>query len=314
MIRGMIRGQTLRRTRLTLCASILAVTAGSVTVPAVAAGSEEVVGQVTCSECWGEADRNTVPYGGDADRACAARCAEAGIPPAIAVRSDAGAFTLVTLEGPPPEPYASWLDLISAFVKVTAAPGSDGRVRVSGLELLDASPWPETVGRNPDDLRWRDLTGSWQSVAALRGRIAVVNFWATWCAPCVEEMPILTGIQADYGPLGVQVIGIAADDQGRTDTVLEFAREKKLTFPLWLGATTADMASFEVGPALPATVVIDRDGHVVHRVEGVVEDEALRRVLDRLIRGAASAELPGEADGSPDRVARVAGQAALVPS
>jgi thiol-disulfide isomerase/thioredoxin len=162
----------------------------------------------------------------------------AGIPQAVAMRGDDGAFRLVTLDGPPPEPHKDWLD----------------------------------------------LTGAEESVAALRGRIIVVNFWATWCAPCIEEMPVLNGIQTACGPLGVQVIGIGADDSSHADKVLRFARKTGLTFPLWLGATTTDMASFEVGPALPATVVIDRDGHVVHRVHGVVEEDALREVLDRVVR------------------------------
>lgn len=273
-----------------------------------------LVGQVTCSECWGEADRSVVPYGGEADRACAARCAAAGVPPAIAVRGEDGTFRLLTIDGPPPAPHGDWLELIAAFVRVEVARTNGVGVRITTLERLDASPWPATAAANPEDLRWRDLTGVEQSVASLRGRIAVVNFWATWCAPCVEEMPVLAGIQADYGPLGVQVVGIAADRRDDADKVLAFARKAGLTFPLWLGATTADMASFEVGPALPATVVIDRDGHVVERVHGVVEDEALREVLDRLLRGTGGERIAGARSEKPERATRASGDGALVPS
>jgi thiol-disulfide isomerase/thioredoxin len=285
-------------------------------MPAAAASDPPptLVGQVTCSSCWSEADRTVVSYGGEADRACAARCAAAGIPPAIAVRGEEGGFRLVLFDGPPPEPHGGWLDLIAEFVRVVAVPTQDGHVRVTSLELLDASPWPPPAASNPEDLRWRDLTGVEQSIAALRGRIAVVNFWATWCAPCVAEMPVLAGIQADYGLLGVQVVGISADSPDDTDRVLAFARKNGLTFPLWLGATAPDMASFEVGPALPATVVIDRDGHVVHRVHGVVEDEALRQVLDRVIRGDDAETAASGPEMPKERVARAPDEAALVPS
>ena len=274
----------------------------------------QLVGQVTCSECWGEADRRVVPYGGEADQACAARCAAAGVPPAIAVRAEDGSFLLVKIAGTPPKPHDDWLQLIAEFVRVEAVAAEEGRMRVTSLETLEASPWPATAARHPDQIRWLDLTGAEQSLASLRGRIAVVNFWATWCAPCVEEMPVLARVQADYGLLGVQVVGIAADPTDDASRVLDFARKRGLTFPLWLGATTTDMASFEVGPALPATVVLDRDGHVVHRVRGVVDDEELREVLDRLLRGGGARASAGEAAKSPKRVARGADQAALVPS
>lgn len=282
-------------------------------MPAAGEASTTLVGQVTCSSCWSEADRNVVPYGGEADAACAARCAKAGVPPAIATRQDDGKYRLSNIDGPPPAPHESWLGLIAAFVRAESVPASDGAIRVTALERLDASPWPAAAAEHPDTLRWRDLTGTEQSIADLRGRVVVVNFWATWCKPCVEEMPVLSAIQSDYAPLGVQVVGIAADARDASAGVLEFARKTGVTFPLWLGATTRDMASFEVGPALPATVVIDRDGHVVHRVHGVVEGPELRNVLDRVVGGAATAKAAGPRD-APDRVARAPKEAALVPS
>lgn len=284
--------------------------------PAGASSQSEVtlVGQVTCTECWGEADRSVVPYGGEADRACAAHCDASGIPQAIAVRDDRGGFALVTLTGPPPDPHGDWLELIGEFVRVRTQTFGGGSVRVTDLELLEAPPWPAPAAAHPEDLQWRDLTGVEQSLAALRSRIVVVNFWATWCAPCVQEMPVLAAIQSDYGPLGVQVVGIAADRESDAEKVLAFARRTKLTFPVWLGATTTDMASFEVGPSLPATVVMDRDGHVVHRVRGVVDDGALRDVLDRLLRGVGFRDAAGEPKENRRRAARASGEASLVPS
>lgn len=286
--------------------------------PAVGATDHDstatLVGQVTCSACWSEADRTVIRYGGEADIACAARCAADGIPPAIAVRANDGSYRLVELDGPPPEPHEAWLDLIAAFVRAETVPAGDAAVRVTSLERLEDSPWPAPAARHPDELSWPDLTGAEQSLATLRGRVVVVNFWATWCKPCLEEMPVLNAIQTDYAPLGVQVVGISADGVDRRDEVLAFAREASVTFPVWIGATTVDMASFEVGPALPATVVIDRDGHAVHRVRGVVEGPELRDVLDRVLQQGAG---PPSADALPqtdDRQARGPAEVSLVPS
>jgi thiol-disulfide isomerase/thioredoxin len=300
--------------RLAICAAVFA-SAGWPTL----AGAEldsvaTLVGQVTCSACWSEADRTVVPYGGEADVACAARCAAAGIPPAIAVRGDDGSFRLVELEGPPPGPHATWLDLIAVFVRADTVSAGDDTVRVTSLQRLEESPWPASAARHPDELSWPDLTGAEQSLATLRGRVVVVNFWATWCTPCVEEMPVLNAIQTDYAPFGVQVIGISADAADRRDEVLAFARETRVTFPVWLGATAVDMASFEVGPALPATVVIDREGHVVHRVHGMVEGPELREVLDRVLHGGGPAEAATAKLETDDRQARASTEVSLVPS
>jgi len=305
---------------------LFAALALALAVPAVAA--ETVVGQVACSSCWHEADRASVPYGGESDRACAVRCAKQGIPPAIAVRDADGGFRLLTVGGQAPGEGGSWLDWIGRYVRASVEPAGDGTVRVASIEALPGSPWTEAHASDRpgslDDLAWTDLTGARQSLAAWRGRIVIVNFWATWCRPCLDEMPALGAIQNDYAALGVQTIGIAADGTDGAENVLAFARRVGIVFPVWLGATTADMAALGVGPALPATVVLDRDGTIAHRVSGVVDAGELRRVLDRLLRPAEStAERASRSDASlraentaPEHDAHRhrPGEASLVPS
>lgn len=273
----------------------------------VPAAAEVVVGQIVCSACWTEADRSRVSYGGEADLACAARCAADGVPPAIAVRDPDGSFRLLIVRGGPPAVHRTWLDLIGSFVKAEVTPSGEG-VQVTALELLPQSPWnlPETES---EPRSWLDLGSTRQSLDALRGRVVVLNFWATWCKPCVEELPILQAVQNDYGALGVQVVGIAADDAASREHVLEFARRAKIGFPVWLGATAEDMAAFGVGPALPATVVLDRSGRVVHRVSGVVKGRALREVLDAVALGST-----GSTPAADVAQSRPASEASLVPS
>lgn len=128
-----------------------------------------------------------------------------------------------------------------------------------------------------------DLKGTPQSLSALRGRIVVVNFWATWCVPCKEEMPLLSAIAADYATRGVAVIGANTDGPETAGNIPKFLRRTRVGFPVWLGATTDDMQRFGVGTALPATAFVDRDGTVIFRILGPVTAAEVRERLDHLL-------------------------------
>jgi thiol-disulfide isomerase/thioredoxin len=117
----------------------------------------------------------------------------------------------------------------------------------------------------------------------------VLNFWATWCVPCRKEMPDLSAIQNAYAAFGVQVIGASADQLSDRAKVVQFIREAKINFPIWLGASTADMQRFGVGPGLPATIIIGRDGKVAAVHHSVIQQTELKKELDRLLGGDAAA-------------------------
>jgi len=129
-----------------------------------------------------------------------------------------------------------------------------------------------------------DLRGEPQPLEQHRGKIVVLNFWATWCAPCLEEMPLLAGIHRRYQSRGVVVIGASADDASTRARVPEFVQKLGLPFPILTGATTADMERLGLGSALPATAVIDREGRVAARIRGVVRKRDLERRLEALLR------------------------------
>ena len=244
-------------------------------------------GQVVCSVCWFEADdRKKTPYGNAADMKCALDCSELNIPQALAVEDEKG-FTLYTLEPGAFKPKGKdFLDIVPKSVEIEGElrTEKDKRfLKVNALKVLDAPlPKPKPVS---DDavLALKDLTGTPQSLASYRGRVVVLNFWATWCEPCKLEMPDLSAIQNDYAALGVQVVGAAGDTAADSATVLKFIREFKINFPVWVGATTDDMERFGVGPVLPATVIIDRTGKIVRREIGIIKPTELREFLDTLV-------------------------------
>ncbi len=111
----------------------------------------------------------------------------------------------------------------------------------------------------------------------------MLNFWATWCIPCREEMPMLVDLQRRYESRGVQVIGASADEEGTQKAIPSFARKHRINFPIWIGATTANMQRLGLGEALPATAIIDRDGQIVGRILGPLDKEDLENRIEWLL-------------------------------
>ncbi|MEK6323196.1 MAG: TlpA disulfide reductase family protein [Acidobacteriota bacterium] len=149
--------------------------------------------------------------------------------------------------------------------------------------VLICSAAPSGLARDPATLVLKDLSGSERSLSDYRGRIVVLNFWATWCIPCLTEMPLLASVQHRYATNGVQVIGASADQPKTQKEIPRFISKLKINFPVWVGATTSHMQALGLGEALPATAIIDRDGKIVARIQGVLDKAELERLVEWLI-------------------------------
>ncbi|MFB3921101.1 MAG: TlpA family protein disulfide reductase [Terriglobia bacterium] len=128
-----------------------------------------------------------------------------------------------------------------------------------------------------------DLEGATRNLRDYRGKIVVLNFWATWCGPCTEEMPMLVNVQKEYGDRGVMVVGVSLDDSTSRAKVPEFARKKKVNFPIWVGGTTEDLKRLGLGEALPATAFLDPQGRITGRVLGMLRKKDLRHRVEWLL-------------------------------
>jgi peroxiredoxin len=149
-----------------------------------------------------------------------------------------------------------------------------------GLAMFDRTPADTT---SLLALSLPDPAGKLQSMAQWRGKVMVVNFWATWCAPCREEMPDFVRAQQEYGAKGLQIIGIAADN---ADKVQQFAEEIKLNYPALIGGYGAMDLSKELGNtlvALPFTLILDRQGKVAYTHLGPVKADKFREVITKLL-------------------------------
>ncbi|MEP7208010.1 MAG: TlpA disulfide reductase family protein [Casimicrobiaceae bacterium] len=128
-----------------------------------------------------------------------------------------------------------------------------------------------------------DREGHQQSFEQWRGKVVVVNFWATWCGPCREEMPEFVKAQKDLGGRGLQFVGVAVDEPAK---VAQFADEIGVNYPLLIGGFGAMELSKTYGnkvAALPFTVVIDRQGRIAHTQLGVLAPAKLHSLAERLL-------------------------------
>ncbi|MFY9608880.1 MAG: TlpA disulfide reductase family protein [Blastocatellia bacterium] len=298
-----------------LCIALTA--ALSAAAPAQVSGPVTLQGQVVCCEdCWAKADRKTTPYGTRADLEKAQECVANGDPTLLAVANGEGGFTMHRLElGKFKRPGKNWLEYIGKRLEVTGSTGKRKGTRyikvdtVTVLAEAIAASEPEVnVTGTEAELALKDLFGVEQRLSGYRGRIVVLNFWATYCVPCRKEMPDLAAIQNQYAALGVQVIGAAADSSEDKQKVLKFIKDTRLNFPIWLGASAEDMQRFGLGSALPGTVIVGREGKIVASIKGVIKLTEVKRQLELLL-GAAQKEAR---DTVP--VTRKQGKVSSVPS
>jgi thiol-disulfide isomerase/thioredoxin len=139
------------------------------------------------------------------------------------------------------------------------------------------------AGATEPALALADLAGRTRRLDDLQGRVVVLNFWATWCVPCRVEMPLLVRLHREYASRGVEVVGASADDETTRAHIAPLLAEAGIGFPIWVGATTADMERLGLGTALPATAIVDRDGRIAFRLRGPLAEADLRQRLEWLL-------------------------------
>jgi thiol-disulfide isomerase/thioredoxin len=132
------------------------------------------------------------------------------------------------------------------------------------------------------DLEFRDLQGRPHRLSEWNGKLLLVNFWATWCGPCLKEIPLLVQAQQQNAARGLQVIGIAMDD---AEPVQQMAGRLRMNYPVMVGAMEIADAMDRLGDqlgALPFSVLIAPDGRILGRTSGALESDELAAWLAHL--------------------------------
>lgn len=169
--------------------------------------------------------------------------------------------------------------LVLAIAVVAAAAGVIlSQQRQSSLETVADHPPPAAPAAQvlaPGDpmpaFALADLDGVTRDAGAWTGRVTVVNFWATWCPPCLDEIPVFVRYQASHGDRGLQFVGIAIDDP---DRVRELAAHLEINYPVLLGGDQGAALSARFGNrlgALPFSVIFDRNGRARQLLPGALD-------------------------------------------
>ena len=155
------------------------------------------------------------------------------------------------------------------------------------LTALLLFPTVSAVAQSPPasaSLRLKNIHGRWLSLADYNGKVVLLNFWATWCPPCRQEIPDLVKLQWQYRNKGLRIVGITYPPE-KLSEVRRFVRKLQMNYPVAIGTKTSK-TQFTSSETLPLTVVIDRDGAVLDVIEGIMYSEEFDQKVKPLLLGA----------------------------
>jgi len=176
----------------------------------------------------------------------------------------------------------NWLaGMLVFFLWSYGAVAEESPVKESPVKEFPAREFPS--GETVFAATFTGLDGKPVALADFKGKPLVLNFWATWCPPCLKEIPDLVEIHSRYAARGVALVGVAVEEAAR---VPEFVKTHNINYPIvtgrdkgiWLLQTLGNKAA-----GLPYTVVLDRSGNIVFTKRGAVTRERIEQVLDPLL-------------------------------
>jgi thiol-disulfide isomerase/thioredoxin len=148
-----------------------------------------------------------------------------------------------------------------------------------GLKRIEPTPPHSPAVANLLAQSMEDVSGQMQPLSQWQNKALIVNFWATWCAPCVDEMPELSQLQNEIAPSGMQIIGVGIDSSAN---IRQFASKHNISYPLYTGGVSGTDLARQFGNqagGLPFTVLVGRDGQVKKTYLGRLKLEQLKKDL-----------------------------------
>ena len=163
------------------------------------------------------------------------------------------------------------------------------KTNVSGATTATGggNPDDQKTGQAAPDLTLKDLNGADVSLSDYKGKVVLVNFWATWCEPCRVEIPWLIEMQQKYGPQGFVILGVALDEEGKSVVAPFVAKERfdvngtkeQMSYKILIGN---DDAADKFGGLFgyPTSILISRDGKQVKRVTGMISPDEMAKLVE----------------------------------
>lgn len=167
-----------------------------------------------------------------------------------------------------------WPAVIGCVLGASGCSGTDGAGSAARVEIGSPVPAYSAVSLGGDSV----------SLAAQRGKVVLLNVWATWCHPCRDEIPELQALHERYAARGLELVGVSVDTEGADDVIREFMRDFNMTYPVWRDPGERVSAQFHI-VGVPATFLIDREGVLRWRKTGPIQpgDETLIRALEQAL-------------------------------
>jgi peroxiredoxin len=162
---------------------------------------------------------------------------------------------------------------------------------VVGLRMArrtQQSPVSQMKGDVAPDFTLQSLDGKTVHLSDYRGKAVLLNFWATWCAPCKIEMPWFVELQKEYGPEGLQIVGVAMDDASPKE-IADFAKEMGVNYPVLIGKEAVGDAYGGV-QFLPESFYIDRNGKVLDKAFGLKGRGEIEDNIKKIVASSAVAQ------------------------
>ena len=149
--------------------------------------------------------------------------------------------------------------------------------------LLSMPAWTASVSGPAPNFTLKSLDGKNLKLSELAGNVVMINFWASWCAPCIQEMPLLNNIHKKYKPLGFTVLGVNVEEN--SDNARAFLADRAVDFPVLLDSKNLVTQLYDV-IVMPTTVLVDREGNMRFLHQGYKSgDEAqYRKMVKKLLR------------------------------
>ena len=174
------------------------------------------------------------------------------------------------------------LVLVLALALALAGCGGGAKSKTEGTAATPATPAGNgETGTQAPGYELADLTGKSVSSKEFAGKVVILDFWATWCPPCREEIPHFVTLQKKYEGKGLAIVGLALDAGGASD-VAPFAKEHAINYPILIGNDDVAKAYGGVN-AIPTTFVIDRQGKIVKRFIGFTPPEVFEETIAPLL-------------------------------
>ena len=167
--------------------------------------------------------------------------------------------------------------------KPAAAPISVGNKPVS-INNIPQTNVPLPPSKPLGEMRWTTLDGKEQKLKDLQGKVVVLDFWATFCPPCLEEIPHLNGLQTKYGAENLQIVGLNVGGDDDRPKIAEFAEKLKVNYALAIPEDALMQFIFATQNDIPQTAVFDRSGKLIEKFVGY--DLTVKNRLDKAVEQA----------------------------